>query len=52
MPSEVELQRRLRVIAEDAPWFMAALFAVRELCVTQWCIGAGAARNLVWDALA
>lgn len=30
---------------------MTALRAVRELGLESWCIGAGAVRNLVWDAL-
>ncbi|TWI63610.1 hypothetical protein IP91_03581 [Pseudoduganella lurida] len=30
---------------------MPALQAVRELGLPSWCIGAGAVRNLVWDAL-
>ncbi|MDR2154191.1 MAG: nucleotidyltransferase family protein [Burkholderiaceae bacterium] len=30
---------------------MSALRAVRELDLPCWCIGAGAVRNLVWDAL-
>lgn len=30
---------------------MAALTAVRDLELSSWCIGAGAVRNLVWDAL-
>jgi hypothetical protein len=30
---------------------MDALVAVRGLGLASWCIGAGAVRNLVWDAL-
>lgn len=30
---------------------MQALEAVRDLELSTWCIGAGAVRNLVWDAL-
>jgi hypothetical protein len=33
------------------PGFMAQLRAVRSLGLASWCIGAGAVRNLVWDAL-
>src|SRR4051812_16256712 len=52
---ETDLERLVR----DSPWFMAALGAVRALhwpvqSATQsppWGIGAGAVRNLVWDAL-
>jgi len=38
------------VAASD--WFMDALRAVRAMRLHSWCIGAGAVRNLVWDALA
>lgn len=30
---------------------MEALLAVRRLSLSDWCIGAGAVRTLVWDAL-
>jgi uncharacterized protein len=30
---------------------MPALHAVRDLGLAPWCIGAGAVRNLVWDAI-
>lgn len=32
-------------------WMMEALRAARELGLRDWCIGAGALRNLVWDQL-
>jgi hypothetical protein len=35
----------------EAPWFLEALETVRELELDEWCIGAGAVRNLVWDYL-
>ncbi len=38
-------------IAHATPWFMEALSVVRELKLASWCIGAGAVRNMVWDAL-
>lgn len=38
------------LVAAD-PLFMARLRAVRSLGLASWCIGAGAVRNLVWDAL-
>jgi hypothetical protein len=38
-------------LVRATPWFMDALRAGRELGLAQWCIGAGALRNLVWDAL-
>lgn len=46
--SDVE---RVAALVREAPWFMAALRAGRELGLARWCIGAGALRNLVWDAL-
>jgi hypothetical protein len=44
-------QQRLVEIARETPWFMEALVAVRQLELPEWCIGAGAIRNLVWDSL-
>lgn len=41
----------LRAIVRASDWFMAALQAARALQLPPWCIGAGAVRNLVWDAL-
>ena len=49
--SDEELEQRLITIASESPWFMEALLAVRKLQLPSWCIGAGAVRNLVWDAL-
>lgn len=46
--SDVE---RVTALVCETPWFMAALRAGRELGLAHWCIGAGALRNLVWDAL-
>ncbi|USX14517.1 nucleotidyltransferase family protein [Oxalobacteraceae bacterium OTU3CAMAD1] len=46
-----ELEERLCHIARSSTWFMAALGTVRDLKLPSWCIGAGAVRNLVWDAL-
>ena len=42
---------RLVALARAAPWFMDALAHVRALGLPAWCVGAGAVRNLVWDAL-
>ena len=42
---------RLVALARATPWFMQALVQVRALRLPAWCIGAGAVRNLVWDAL-
>ncbi len=44
-------QDRVKALVRATPWFMAALRAGRELGLDSWCIGAGALRNLVWDAL-
>lgn len=48
MSEDVE---RLKALVRATPWFMAALRAGRGLGLAHWCIGAGALRNLVWDAL-
>jgi hypothetical protein len=45
------MQTRLVEIARESKWFWPALVAVRSLNMPSWCIGAGAVRNLVWDAL-
>lgn len=50
-PREAELRERLVEFARESAWFMPALYAVRELGLSSWCIGAGAVRNLVWDRL-
>ena len=42
---------RLVALARATPWFMQALMHARALRLRDWCIGAGAVRNLVWDAL-
>ncbi|MEJ6003188.1 nucleotidyltransferase family protein [Paucibacter soli] len=44
-------QARLLALVRDSAWMMDALRAVRSLDLPNWCIGAGALRNLVWDAL-
>jgi uncharacterized protein len=41
----------LITLAQHHAGFMAQLRAVRSLGLASWCIGAGAVRNLVWDAL-
>ena len=51
MKASPALEQQLTAIARGAPWFMRALAAVRGLDLPNWCIGAGAVRNLVWDAL-
>lgn len=46
-----ELEQSLRRIIEDTPWFMRALHAVGTVGPPEACIGSGAIRNAVWDAL-
>jgi uncharacterized protein len=48
---QTELNNRLVTLARESEWFMQALTAARALGLSSWCIGAGAVRNLVWDAL-
>jgi hypothetical protein len=48
---QTEFVHRLVAIAQASAWFMEALQAVRRLDLADWCIGAGAVRNLVWDHL-
>lgn len=45
------LETQLLAILGAHPWFMAALEAVSELGLSQWCIGAGVIRNIVFDHL-
>ena len=45
------LEQKLICMVRSAPGLMAALVAVRSLGLSSWCIGAGAVRSLVWDAL-
>jgi uncharacterized protein len=47
----IELHERLVTLAQGSAWFMPALRAVRDLGLASWCIGAGAVRNLAWDAI-
>ncbi|MFJ1211581.1 nucleotidyltransferase family protein [Burkholderia pyrrocinia] len=49
--SAADLEARLASIARQSTWFWPALVAARSLNLSSWCIGAGAIRNLVWDAL-
>ena len=41
----------LAALVRSSSQLMSALRAVRTLGLNSWCIGAGAVRNLVWDAL-
>ena len=45
------LETKLLAILDGHPWFMPALDAVSELGLSQWCIGAGVIRNIVFDYL-
>lgn len=49
--TSIDLEARLKRIARESTWFWSALVAVRSQNLGSWCIGAGAIRNLVWDAL-
>jgi hypothetical protein len=51
LSTQQALAARLRAIAIATPWCMQALQAVAQLGLPHCCIGAGAVRNLVWDAL-
>jgi len=43
------LETKLLAILDEHPWFMAALDAASDLNLSQWCIGAGVIRNIVFD---
>jgi len=45
------LEERLAALVRSSAELMAALSAARSLGLGSWCIGAGAVRTLVWDAL-
>ncbi|MDC8773438.1 nucleotidyltransferase family protein [Roseateles albus] len=49
--TECECNDRLISLVRESQWMMDALIAVRSLGLVSWCIGAGAVRNLVWDAI-
>ena len=49
--SDDEQRDRLCNMVRDSPWCIAALEAARSIGLSDWCIGAGAIRNLVWDHL-
>jgi hypothetical protein len=44
-------EHELTKIIRDTSWLYRALVAARSLDLQDWCIGAGAVRNAVWDAL-
>jgi hypothetical protein len=47
----MDRRNELVEIIEGNSWFMDVLRAVRELPLSEWCIGAGVIRNIVWDHL-
>jgi hypothetical protein len=49
--ADPELLERLIGLVRSSPETMDALRLVRSLRLQSWCIGAGAVRALVWDAL-
>jgi uncharacterized protein len=49
--NEAIWREQLKTLARGSDWFMAGLHAAQSLDLPPWCIGAGAVRNLVWDAL-
>lgn len=51
-PSGLRHADELIALVAASDWFMDVLRAVRAMRLHSWCIGAGAVRNLVWDALA
>jgi uncharacterized protein len=51
IPAHAPHLDQLLAEARSRPGFMAQLRAVRSLGLASWCIGAGAVRNMVWDAL-
>ncbi|GJI95115.1 hypothetical protein RugamoR57_18330 [Duganella caerulea] len=50
-PLPSPLTQRLIDMVRSSAELMAALLAARSLGLESWCIGAGAVRTLVWDAL-
>lgn len=49
--THLDYQQQLIDLARATPWLMRALAAARSLQLSQWCIGAGAVRNVVWEHL-
>lgn len=45
------LEEELHRIVNETAWLTRALKTVRQLDPPSWCIGGGALRNAVWDAL-
>lgn len=50
-PPDDPLAQRLAALVAASPAWMGWLQAARAQGLADWCIGAGALRNLVWDAL-
>lgn len=51
MTREPELEARLKAMVRGDGWLMQVLQAAASLRQPQWCVAAGAVRNLVWDVL-
>jgi hypothetical protein len=43
------LETKLHAVLHEHPWFMDVLDAVSDLGLSQWYIGAGVIRNIVFD---
>jgi hypothetical protein len=43
------LEKQLIGILSRHPWFMTAMDTVAALGLSEWCIGAGVIRNIVFD---
>lgn len=50
MPAKSPQIQQLIALVRESERFKAWLRTVRTLGLSSWCIGAGAVRNLVWDA--
>jgi len=48
---EIDFKTQLLSILNRHPWFMDALNAVSDIGLSQWCVGAGVIRNIVFDYL-
>jgi uncharacterized protein len=51
MSRAAELEQRLIALVRQDAWLMQVLQAAASLRQPQWCVAAGAVRNLVWDHL-
>lgn len=46
----MKYEKEIRELIASTDWFTRALRDVQSLGLQSWCIGAGALRNLIWDA--